>query len=201
MVKELEEVVEARRISVRRGDNLIQTNTWVLTFSNPRPPTRIRIEYLELDVRPFVPNPMRCFGCHRYGHTKTHCRRKAACPRCGKEDHLEENCSSTPRCLNCQGEHPAYSKDCPKWKEEKAILLHKATFGGTFAKAKAAVCPKRSGIPALSYAQAVAGPKPKQAGPSGSVSTDDTKTKKKSSSSPKKTKEKKRKRDRQGKYL
>ena len=110
MVEELEGVVEARHVSVRRGDDTIQTNTWILTFDSPRPLTRIKVAYLDLPVRPYIPNPMRCFGCHRYGHTKMNCRRRPACPRCGKEDHQEGDCTSALRCLNCQGEHAANSK-------------------------------------------------------------------------------------------
>ena len=141
MVAELNGVVEARRVTVRRGDSIIQTNTWILTFDSPRPPARIQVEYLDLPVRPYVPNPMRCFNCHRYGHTKANCRRKAACPRCGKEDHEEVGCKAALQCLNCQGAHAANSKDCARWLQEKAILTYRATYGGTFAQAKAKVCP------------------------------------------------------------
>ncbi|KAM7307331.1 hypothetical protein ISCGN_010967 [Ixodes scapularis] len=33
--------------------------------------------------------------------------------------------SSTPKCINCTGAHPAYSRSCPKFKEEKEILTLK----------------------------------------------------------------------------
>ena len=63
MVAELDGVVEARHIKVRRDGREIQTNTWILTFESPKPPTVIEIEYLKLEVRPYISNPMRCFGC------------------------------------------------------------------------------------------------------------------------------------------
>jgi len=142
MVEELESVVEARRVSIRRGNDTILTNTWILTFDSTRPPSRIQIEYLNLEVRPYVQNPMRCFNCHRFGHTKTNCRRRAVvCSRCGKDGHSEEGCKASFRCLNCQGEHSAASKECERWRQEKAILTYKATHGGTFAQAKAVVIP------------------------------------------------------------
>ena len=156
MVAELEGVVEARRVSIRRGNDTIQTNTWILTFNSPKPPARLKIEYLDLEVRPYIPNPMRCYNCHRFGHTKQNCRRKAACSRCGKEDHTEDDCKTVPRCLNCQGAHAADSKECERWKEEKAILTYRATHGGTFAQAKAAVCPTwRTAAGKQSFADAV----------------------------------------------
>ena len=166
MVQEIEGVTHARRIIVRRDGKEIRTNTWILTFDCPKPPTKLSIEYLELDVRPYIPNPMRCFNCQRFGHTKQNCRRNAVCPRCGKEGHSEESCSSAPRCPNCQqGGHTAYSKDCPKYSDEKAILTHRAKFGGTFAQARAAVFPvgyTRSTQKSYSDA-AKAGPRPADA--------------------------------------
>ncbi|XP_012938974.1 uncharacterized protein LOC106012003 [Aplysia californica] len=142
MVQEIEGVTHARRVIVRRDGKEIRTNTWILSFDCPRPPTKLTIEYLELEVKPYIPNPMRCFNCQRFGHTKLRCRRNAVCPRCGKEGHTEESCTSVPRCPNCQqGGHPAYSRECPKYSQEKAILTHRAKFGGTSAQAKAAVFP------------------------------------------------------------
>ena len=91
MVQELDGVVQAQRVKIRREGNEVLTNTWILTFDSAAPPQRLQVEYLNLQVRPYIPNPMRCFGCHRYGHTKTNCRRSAVCPRCGKEGHLEES--------------------------------------------------------------------------------------------------------------
>ncbi|GFO00788.1 hypothetical protein PoB_002729300 [Plakobranchus ocellatus] len=51
MVEELSGVALARRIKVRWGEDKIQTDTVVLTFDSPKPPSRIRAGYLTLDVR------------------------------------------------------------------------------------------------------------------------------------------------------
>ena len=123
MVGNVDGIVEAKRMKIRRDGKEILTNTFILTFDSPKPPARIQVAYLNLEVRPYVPNPMRCFGCQRYGHTKMNCSRLPVCARCGKsEDHSEENCSADPHCINCKGQHAAHSKECPKWQEEKAIL-------------------------------------------------------------------------------
>ena len=144
IVTEVKGVTHARRIIVRRGDKEIRTNTWVLTFDTPKPPTTLAIEYLNLPVRPYVPNPMRCFNCHRFGHTKAKCHREAVCPRCGKGGHSVEQCSSEACCLNCKGEHSASSKECPRWQQEKVVLEYRAKHGGTFTQARAAVFPALS---------------------------------------------------------
>ena len=78
------DVIHARRIHVRKGDVRIPTNTIVLTFDCPKPPTSLRAGYLTVPVRPYIPFPMRCFKCHKFGHGKDKCRRpNALCGRCG----------------------------------------------------------------------------------------------------------------------
>ncbi|GFO18977.1 RNA-directed DNA polymerase from mobile element jockey [Plakobranchus ocellatus] len=126
MVEELSGVTHARRIKVRQGEDKIQTDTVVLTFDSPKPPSRIRAGYLTLDVRPYVPLPMRCYKCQRYGHGKDRCKKPAAvCVRCGKGGPVERDCSADPFCVDCRGDHAASSKTCPKFLEEQAILRYK----------------------------------------------------------------------------
>ena len=139
-VDEFPDVIAARRIHVRKGDVRIPTNTIVLTFDCPKPPTSLRAGYLTVPVRPYVPFPMRCFKCHKFGHGKDKCRRpNALCGRCGKEHADQHQCTAAAHCINCKGDHPAFSKQCPKFVEEQAILRYKAEHGGTFQQARAAV--------------------------------------------------------------
>ncbi|GFR91774.1 nucleic-acid-binding protein from mobile element jockey [Elysia marginata] len=91
-------------MEIRRGGEKIRTNTFVLTFDSPPPPAEIKVGYLDLKVRPFVPTLMRCLKCHRYGHGGEKCRRPAAiCARCGRTGHKVEECPNDPRCINCRG--------------------------------------------------------------------------------------------------
>ncbi|GFO03549.1 RNA-directed DNA polymerase from mobile element jockey [Plakobranchus ocellatus] len=137
MVEELSGVTHARRIKVRRGEDKIQTDIVVLTFDSPKLLSRIRAGYLTLDVRPYVPLPMRSYKCQRYGHGKDRCKKPAAvCVRCGKGGHGERDCSADPHCVNCRGDHAASGKTCPKFLEEQAILRYKAENGGTFQQAR-----------------------------------------------------------------
>ena len=57
-------------IHVRKGDVRIPTNTIVLTFDCPKPPTSLRAGYLTVPVRPYIPFPLRCLKCHKFGHGK-----------------------------------------------------------------------------------------------------------------------------------
>ena len=139
-VDEFPDVIHARRIHVQKGDVRIPTNTIVLTFYCFKPPTSLRAGYLTVPVRPYVPFPMRCFKCHKFGHGKDKCRRpNALCGRCGKEHADQHQCTAAAHCINCKGDHPAFSKQCTKFLEEQAILRYKAEHGGTFQQARAAV--------------------------------------------------------------
>lgn len=128
-------VIETRRIKIKRDDQLIDTNSFILTFSTKRIPENIKVLFEKIQVRPYIPNPMRCHGCHRYGHGQATCRRPAACYKCGSTDHTQD-CSGQAKCINCGGAHPASSKECPVWAVEKEICAIKAREGLSFPEAR-----------------------------------------------------------------
>ncbi|GFX63647.1 uncharacterized protein TNCV_2824331 [Trichonephila clavipes] len=49
-------------------------------------------EYARPKVREYIPNPLRCFNCQRYGHSKNVCRGQPTCPRCGEVGHDSNDC-------------------------------------------------------------------------------------------------------------
>ena len=110
-----------KRISVKRNDQIILTNTYILTFNKPELPKSIKAGFLSLPITPYIPNPLRCFHCQRFGHSKTVCKGKALCARCGLDDHDGTLCTSPPSCANCKGAHTAFSRECPLWKKEKQV--------------------------------------------------------------------------------
>ncbi|XP_067126784.1 uncharacterized protein [Centruroides vittatus] len=80
-------VTSVRRISIRRDGKLIPTKHLILTFNNPALPSFVTAGYLRCAVRPYIPNPLRCFKCQRFGHSQTSCRGKSLCAQCGTEGH------------------------------------------------------------------------------------------------------------------
>ena len=56
------------RVTLKEG-KVIPTNTLFLTFGSPELTKEITVGYLKVKVALFVPNPMRCFNCNRFGHT------------------------------------------------------------------------------------------------------------------------------------
>ena len=89
---------------------------------------------------PYIPNPQRCFRCQWYGHVNRTCKsRHEVCANCGSTDHVnsqENPCTASSKCVNCQSDHLAYSRGCPKWKIEKKVQEIKVTQEVTFPEAR-----------------------------------------------------------------
>ena len=96
-------VPAVKRIHIRRNNELVPTNTFILTFCKPLLPDTIKAGYLKIPVVPFISNLLRCFKCHRYGHGGNACRGKVTCARCGKVDihqyHFLYQLQGQPLCL------------------------------------------------------------------------------------------------------
>ncbi|GFR66234.1 nucleic-acid-binding protein from mobile element jockey [Elysia marginata] len=99
-------------------------NTFVLTFDSPTTPPEVKAVYVPFKVRLYVPTPMRCFRCQRYGYGLE------ICFKYGEPGHRSV-CEKVPKCINNKGDHAANAKTCPKYLEEQAILRHRAQNGGT----------------------------------------------------------------------
>ena len=80
-------VVEVHRVTVKRDTEKVPTNTLFLTFNTPELPKEIMVSYLKVKVALFVPNPIRCFNCNKFGHTSQCCKVAAKCPGCRKDEH------------------------------------------------------------------------------------------------------------------
>ena len=130
-------VSDVKRIMVTRDGERKPTNTYILTFNLPKLPNAVKVGYLNVPLEVYVPNPLRCFKCQQFGHHKDKCRKKdQVCAKCGKTDHTETDCCQPLHCVNCQGSHAAFSKDCPKWLEEKEVQRMKHTLGISYPEAR-----------------------------------------------------------------
>ena len=149
-------VTEARRITFRRGGSIIPTDSVVLTFDATDLPSSVTVGYVRVRVRTYIPNPMRCYRCQRFGHTKTHCRNRPACGKCSSVQHLSEDCEAgTLRCVNCgdsQRPHASYDRTCPAYVKEREINSLKATNNISFREARELY---NQTHPSVSYAEKV----------------------------------------------
>ncbi|GFQ91344.1 uncharacterized protein TNCT_420781 [Trichonephila clavata] len=148
-----QKVCEVRRITIRRDGQIVKTKHLILTFACPDLPQTITAGYLRCSVRPYIPNPLRCFQCQRFGHSKTTCRGKPTCARCSEVGHDSAECTGQEKCINCKGDHPSYSRSCKTWTLEKEIISVKIKNKLTYPEARLAVT-NRTPIQGLSYAAA-----------------------------------------------
>jgi len=84
---------------------------------------RISIAGVTAKVVQYIDYSKQCFGCYRYGHSRTSCSRRG-CRLCAgahyTKDHLCKTCKTTgktcphlePQCINCKKGHTADSPIC-----------------------------------------------------------------------------------------
>ncbi|CAH2019636.1 unnamed protein product [Acanthoscelides obtectus] len=74
---------------------------------------------------------------------------------CGQPNHPGEPCNEHKKCINCEGQHAADSRECPRMKEEVAIQRVRTLEKISYLEAKRKVI---SSSPRVSYAQVTATP-------------------------------------------
>ena len=144
-------VTAVKRITIRKNGVVVPTSTFILTFDSPSLPKEILAAYVLIKVDPYIPNPLRCFKCQRFGHHQERCKQLPRCARCGQEGHPDTSCTNATKCCNCDGDHPAFSRDCPHWKKEKEIQHVRVVNKMSFPDARKIV-EARTATPGQSYA-------------------------------------------------
>ncbi|GBN04885.1 hypothetical protein AVEN_124493-1 [Araneus ventricosus] len=96
----------------------------------------MRAGYIKLPVKPFIPNPLRCFKCQRFGRSQSTCRGTQTCARCAVAGHESAGRTSDEKCVICKGVHTSFSRSCPKWKLETEIATTKVKKGISFPEAR-----------------------------------------------------------------
>ena len=76
-------------------------------------PKDVKIEGQRREILPFIPKPLQCKNCSKFGHTYKKCRNETKCAFCGTEDHSTRWNCGIAKCCNCGQEHHARSKVCP----------------------------------------------------------------------------------------
>ncbi|CAH2019937.1 unnamed protein product [Acanthoscelides obtectus] len=74
---------------------------------------------------------------------------------CGQPNHPGEPCNEHKKCINCEGQHAADSRECPRMKEEIVIQRVRTLEKISYLEAKRKVI---SSSPRVSYAQVTATP-------------------------------------------
>lgn len=125
------QVIKVEKIMKKTDNELKETGLIILTFNTSSPPTTIQVGYENARVNPYIPLPLKCKKCLRFGHHINNCNNAQLCTTCSKEQHTdpEENeiCSLAASCINCiehkkdTTNHSPNNKTCPIFIKEKEI--------------------------------------------------------------------------------
>ena len=136
-------IEELKNQKVMKFEKLLKDPTksnvplFLITFSGSKCPDFVEIAFCRYKVDQFIPNPFRCSNCCRYGHTKGICKSNPICAKCGQKGHNTLSCSSTiVKCPHCAENHVAFSLECQKTIDEKAIIKIKYTEGISYQAAR-----------------------------------------------------------------
>ena len=89
-----QKVSGVKRIVISREGKRIQTNTFIITFNTPILPSSLKIGFLNVRVDIFIPNPLQCYNCFRFGHHERTCTLQSVCRCCGSHHDDMQNCTN-----------------------------------------------------------------------------------------------------------
>jgi hypothetical protein len=107
-------VIEARRIQFSDGSKQFATRKVILIFNSNKVPATVPLGFTSHAVE-ILSEPRACHRCLSYNHVASACKvTSRLCFKCGESGHLKVDCpADLPRCINCEGQHNAYSNACP----------------------------------------------------------------------------------------
>ena len=149
-------VVAAKRFTKNIEGRTEKTPTILLTFNKPNCPDKLEYDYVVYRVEKYVPNPLICHRCGKYGHHEVGCGKERICLRCGDSKH-DGSCDL--KCSNCKiVGHCCLSRQCSWWKSEKEICQIKVDRDVSFAHARHIHKQEQRTPSSLSYANMVRSP-------------------------------------------
>lgn len=124
-----QKVIKVEKIKRKVNDVVEETGLVIVSFESSTLPAELNIGYERVKIRTYVPLPLRCKECLRYGHIAKICKNSKICPNCSLNYHTEENeiCMEPKTCSNCKEfdlldcNHSALDKKCPIFLQEREI--------------------------------------------------------------------------------
>jgi hypothetical protein len=130
--------VWAHRIEKLVGNVKRATRAVVVAFKSQLPPV-VNVGLNEFKVHVYVPQPLRCIKCQRFGHKAAQCGEETpTCPRCSGA-HVVGACKVTDatgrRCANCGENHSAAYRGCKRFQQVNKTLTVSARQNMSYADA------------------------------------------------------------------
>lgn len=140
-------IKEAKRLKMKRDGVLSDSLSVLLTFDEVKLPEKVFIGFMCYDVKVYIPPPLRCFKCQRYGHVANVCKGKTRCSKCGGEHSYGEcEVGAKQKCCNCGGDHSAAYGGCEVYKRMREVQRIKVEQGMSYAEAVKLI-PKPVNVP------------------------------------------------------
>lgn len=76
-------VIKAQSLKTTREGRKKESETILIEFEEDNIPLKVFLGFLSYPVRVYVPKPLRCFNCQRFGHIAGKCKEQRICARCG----------------------------------------------------------------------------------------------------------------------
>ena len=130
------DVLEVKRLKSTRGGVKSDSLAVLLTMKGSKLPGKVFVGFNGLSVREFIPPPLRCFRCQKFGHVAAVCKGKQTCGRCSGE-HEYGKCQEGAKikCANCGGDHTAAYGGCEVSREAVSVQKVKADHHVSYAEA------------------------------------------------------------------
>ena len=95
-----------------------------MNLNPPKIPEKIKVGYTMERVKQYIPNPLRCYKCQKYGHHEDNCREREVCRKCGQQnpDQHIKYCLFPCKCVKCGSDHLVYARSGKSWRQEKEVL-------------------------------------------------------------------------------
>ena len=122
----LPNIQKATRCTVNSDTQTLPTRQVIIEHSGPLPAKIDLWIWSTFYVRPYSAEPVRCYQCHKFGHTRLNCRNSSRCGICSKDHPISKYKAKeeiTSKCPNCQGGHHAWNKSCPEWRRRIQMAI------------------------------------------------------------------------------
>lgn len=130
--------ISLKRLKTWRSGEKVDSLSVLVDFQGETLPKYVIVGYLNYNVRMYVPPPLRCFKCQKYGHIAAYCKGTQTCGRCGGREHVYGACGTgvQEKCVNCGGAHSVRYRECEARK--RAVEIQHVRAEGKLSYAEAA---------------------------------------------------------------
>ena len=118
-------VVDAHRLTTVSDGVKVKTTLVVFSFGNPVLPPKVFLGYQVFTVWEYIPAPLRCFKCQKFGRTAPAWRGKQCCSKCNGEHEYGRCTGEKMSRANYGGDHSAACRGCPEFQRAAQIQLVK----------------------------------------------------------------------------